>query len=258
MAEIASSALIRFEDVGKSYDGGQSFAVRHVSFQIAKGETLVLLGSSGSGKSTLLKMINGLIAPSHGAVTVRDRSGQQLQSVQMRRSIGYVSQGIALFPFMRVWENVALPLRLAGLPIEERKRKATEALRLVELPEGVEDRLPSELSGGQQQRVGVARALVTGTDILLMDEPFGALDAITRESLQAEVARLKEKLGVTIVFVTHDLFEALALADRIVVMHEGNMEQIGTADEMLHQPATDFVRELFEKPAKLLKVGGRA
>lgn len=249
------SPIIQFEGVGKTYDGGQSVAVHSASFEVFPGEVLVMLGSSGSGKSTLLRMINGLVTPSEGTVTVRSECGQLLQSFQHRRSIGYVSQGIALFPFMRVWENITLPLRLRGVSVDERRLKAEEFLEIVDLPREFVNRLPMELSGGQQQRVAVARALVGGSDILLMDEPFGALDALTRESLQMEVLRLRDKLAVTVVFVTHDLFEALAMADRIVVMHLGKVEQIGTPADMVDNPATDFVRNLFEKPARLLQAG---
>lgn len=248
--------IIQFENVSKSYDAGRSFAVQGATLEIFPGEVLVMLGSSGSGKSTLLRMINGLASPTSGMVTVRNASGKVLQSYQTRRSIGYVSQGIALFPFMRVWENIALPLRLRGVPPDKRKQKAEDFLKLVDLPTELANRWPMELSGGQQQRVAVARALIGGSDILLMDEPFGALDALTREALQTEVLRLRNNLGVTVVFVTHDLFEALAIADRIVVLHLGNIEQIGAPSDMLDNPATDFVRDLFEKPSKLLQLGG--
>ncbi|HVT11244.1 MAG TPA: ATP-binding cassette domain-containing protein [Fimbriimonadaceae bacterium] len=203
-------------------------------------------------------MIDGLIAPTAGNVFVGTRTGAELRSHQARRSIGYVSQGIALFPFLRVWENISLPLRLRGVPAKERKQRAEKALELVELPPEWSGRMPSELSGGQQQRVAVARALITGTDIILMDEPFGALDALTREALQDEVLRLRDRLGVTVVFVTLDLFEALALADRIVVMHLGEVEQIGDPREVLERPQTEFVRNLFGKPARLLRAAGSA
>ena len=255
MSEPLADPIIQFKDVFKSY-GDSSFAVEGASFKIFPGEIAVLLGSSGSGKSTLMRMINGLVSPTTGTVEVRDQSGAALATYQARRSIGYVSQGIALFPFMRVWENIALPLRLRGIPVKERRARAERTLELVDLPVSWADRLPSELSGGQQQRVAVARALITGTDIVLMDEPFGALDVLTRETLQTEVLRLRDKLGVTVVFVTHDLFEALALADRIVVMHLGRVEQVGSAEEVLRSPATDFVRDLFEKPARLLRSSG--
>lgn len=245
---------VQIENVSKSFDGGKTFAIRGISFTVNKGETVVLLGSSGSGKSTLLRTINRLIEPDEGRVLVRAHDVRESEPAELRRSIGYVSQGIALFPFFRVWENVALPLRLRGIPPAERRARAQEMLELVELPTSVLDRLPSELSGGQQQRVGVARALLTGSDLLLMDEPFGALDAVTRETLQSELVRLRERLGVTILFVTHDLFEALTLADRIGVMHEGCLDQIGPPDEIMRQPKTDFVHELFEKPARQLRL----
>lgn len=251
-----SDSLVIFDHVGKSYDGGKSFAVRGADLTIRRGEIVVMLGSSGSGKSTLLKMINGLILPTEGQVTVHGRSGDALAAPEHRRSIGYVSQGVALFPFLKVGDNIGLPMRLQGDAAEIRQKKVRDFLELVEMPTEFADRLPADLSGGQQQRVGVARALITGTDLVLMDEPFGALDLLTRESLQKEVLRLRDKLGVTIVFVTHDLFEALTLADRIVVMHEGRIEQTGKPDEILNRPATEFVQTLFEKPKALLSGAG--
>ncbi len=176
-----------------------------------------------------------------------------MDTVELRRSIGYVFQGIGLFPHMTVEENVSIVLRLLGTSPCRRRTRARELLELVELdPDEFHCRYPNELSGGQQQRVGVARALAADPAYLLMDEPFGALDAVTRDGLQQEVLRLKEKLGKTIVFVTHDIFEALTLADRIAVMHEGLLEQVGTAREILSAPATEFVRALFEKPAAQL------
>jgi osmoprotectant transport system ATP-binding protein len=245
--------VISLRNVSKSFDEGATFAVWDLSLTVAEGETLVLLGSSGSGKTTALKMINRLIEPTEGTIEVDGRDIIAQDPVALRRSIGYVFQGIGLFPHFTIEENVAVVLRLLGRPVKERSGRARELLNLVELdPDTYAGRYPDELSGGQQQRVGVARALAADPAYLLMDEPFGALDALTRDTLQQEVLRLKERLSKTILFVTHDIFEALALADRIAVMHEGRLQQVGTGDEILGRPATEFVRHLFEKPARQL------
>ena len=246
--------MIRLDGLCKSFDDGETFAVRDLSLEIAEGETLILLGSSGCGKTTTLKMINRLIEPTSGTIEVDGRNVLEQDPVELRRSIGYVFQGIGLFPHMTVEENVSIVLRLLGRGKDEQRSRAETLLGLVELdPKEYLDRFPADLSGGQQQRVGVARALAADPAYLLMDEPFGALDALTRDTLQQEVLRLKERLGKTIVFVTHDIFEALTLADRIAVMHEGRLEQVGTKEEILAEPATEFVRGLFEKPANQLQ-----
>jgi osmoprotectant transport system ATP-binding protein len=238
--------MIRLTDVSKTFDGGQTYAVEHLSFQVHKGETLVLLGSSGCGKTTTLKMINRLIEPTCGTVEVDGKDVMGQNPVVLRRQIGYVFQGIGLFPHMTVEQNVEIVPRLLGWSSESRRRRVQELLALVGLPAAsFARRFPDELSGGQQQRVGVARALAADSDYLLMDEPFGALDAITRESLQQELLTLKKQLQKTIVFVTHDLHEALLLGDRIAILYEGHLEQIGAPNEILEAPATPFVRDLF-------------
>jgi len=245
--------MIRLEQVSKSFDGGETYAVRDVSLRVASGELLVLLGSSGCGKTTTLKMINRLIEPTAGTIEVGGREVRAQDAIELRRSIGYVFQGIGLFPHMTVEQNISVVLRLQGRPKGERQERARELMELVGLPpDDFGPRYSTELSGGQQQRVGVARALAADPACLLMDEPFGALDAITRDGLQEELLRLKEKLLKTIVFVTHDIFEALRLADRIAVMHAGRLEQVGPPGEILRAPATEFVKELFEKPAQQL------
>jgi osmoprotectant transport system ATP-binding protein len=250
---IGRRFMIRLHDVSKSFDGGRTFAVQRLSLKIEEGETLVLLGSSGCGKTTTLKMINRLIEPTSGSIEVNGEDVQQKDPVQLRRAIGYVFQGIGLFPHMTIEQNVGIVTRLSGWPSKRRRERSRELLELVGLSPGeFGARYPDELSGGQQQRVGVARALGTDPAYLLMDEPFGALDALTRDVLQQELISLKTRLRKTIVFVTHDLFEALALGDRIAVLHEGGLEQVGTKEEVMNSPASAFVHDLFAKPARQL------
>ena len=249
--------MIALNQVRKSFDGGNTYAVDGVSLTVAEGETLVLLGSSGCGKTTTLKMINRLLDPSGGVITVDGRDIMQQGVIELRRSIGYVFQGIGLLPHLSVVENIGIVLRLLGKSRTERRQRAFELLDMVDLPpHEYADQFPDQLSGGQQQRVGVARALAADPNYLLMDEPFGALDALTRDMLQQELLAIKSRLKKTIIFVTHDIFEALTLADRIAVMHAGRIEQIGTPKEILDQPATDFVRDLFGKPSRQLKLFG--
>ena len=214
--------MIRLTHVYKTFDDGRSYAVKDLSFQVRKGETLVLLGSSGCGKTTTLKMINRLIEPTQGTVEVDGKDVMGRNPVELRRQIGYVFQGIGLFPHMTVEQNVEIVPRLLGWSSRSKRERMQELLNLVGLPaDSFAQRFPDELSGGQQQRIGVARALAADPDYLLMDEPFGALDALTREALQQELLTLKKQLKKTIVFVTHDLHEALLLGDRIAILHEG-------------------------------------
>ena len=246
--------MIVLDNVSKSFDGGQSYALRDVSLTIEEGETFVLLGSSGSGKTTILRLISRLIEPTAGQITLDGRDLNDYGVIELRRNMGYVFQGIGLFPHMTVGQNVAIGLRLVGWPLPKRVARARELLDLVGLePDAYFDRFPTELSGGQQQRVAVARALATDPDYLLMDEPFGALDALTRETLQKEVLRLKATLGKTIVFVTHDILEAFILSDRIGVCNEGRLDQVGTRRELLKTPKTDFVRALLARPLEQLE-----
>ncbi len=245
--------MITLDQISKSYDGF-STVVDNLSLEVGEGECLVLLGSSGSGKSTVLKMINRLIEPTRGKIYLDGTDIQKQNPIELRRSIGYVFQAIGLFPHMSVKDNVSIGPRLLGRPEDKINKRSLELLQLVGLPpENYAERFPDELSGGQQQRVAVARALASDPPTLLMDEPFGALDAITRDSLQQEFLSLKQQLGKTVVFVTHDVFEALILGDRIAILHEGRLQQIGTRKAILQQPATEFVRHLFDKPLKNLK-----
>ena len=250
----ARALMIVLESVSKSFDREATFALRDVSLTIEQGETFILLGSSGSGKTTILRLISRLIEPTSGTITLDGRDLLSYGETELRRNMGYVFQGIGLFPHMTIAQNVGIGLRLIGVAAPVRIAKARELLDLVGLePDAFMDRFPGELSGGQQQRVAVARALATDPDYLLMDEPFGALDALTRESLQAEVLRLKATLGKTIVFVTHDIIEAFILGDRIGVCNEGRLEQVGTRAELLKTPATPFVRDLLARPVQQLK-----
>ena len=245
--------MIRLSDISKTFDGGLSYAVKDLSFQVDVGETLVLLGSSGCGKTTTLKMINRLVEPTEGLIEVDGKDVMEQDPVELRRRIGYVFQGIGLFPHMTIEQNVEIVPRLLGWPLERKRERVRMLMHLVGMPpEEFAYRFPDELSGGQQQRVGVARAIAADPAYLLMDEPFGALDALTREALQRELLALKKQIQKTIIFVTHDIFEALLLGDRIAILHEGNLEQIGTRGEVLGSPATEFVRDLFAKPARQL------
>ena len=245
--------MIVLDQVAKSYVRRHD-ALAPLSLKIDAGERVVLLGSSGSGKSTLLKLINRLLEPDEGEIRLRGRRLQDYDPVALRRSIGYVFQGIGLLPHLSVLDNVLTVPRLRGDDETQARPQAMEWLARVQLePDRYADRFPDELSGGQQQRVGVARALATGADLLLMDEPFGALDAITRDELQTMLLALQQELATTLVFVTHDLFEAVRLADRIVVLHQGRIEQIGTASDLIDRPATRFVEQLFGKPLQALE-----
>ena len=249
--------VIQLRKVSKSFDGGTSWAIQDVTLTLQPGEWLVLLGSSGSGKSTLLKTINRLVDNFGGTVEVGNRDIRQMDPVELRRSIGYVFQETGLFPHWTVGANVAAVPRLLGWTEEKQRKRAHELLDLMGLePSVYASRYPSQLSGGQRQRVGVARALASDPDYLLMDEPFGALDGVNRYALQQQMLALKKTLGKTVLFVTHDLFEAMTLADRLGVMHEGKLEQMGTAAELRARPATDFVRELFQRPLEQLRQAG--
>jgi len=246
--------MIVLENVSKSFDGGSTYAVAGLSFRVREGSTLVLLGSSGCGKTTTLKMINRLIEPSGGKIEIDGRDVTSQDPIQLRRAVGYVFQGIGLLPHMTVRDNVEIVPRLLGWPRRRRRERALELIEMVGLESGqYAERYPSELSGGQQQRVGVARALAANPAYLLMDEPFGALDAVTRDSLQQELLAICRPLNKTIVFVTHDVLEAMTLADEIAVLHQGRLEQLGSTRELLQNPATEFVRDLFSKPARQIR-----
>lgn len=227
------SAAIEFRDVIKKFNP-DNIAVNGVSLIINKGEIFVLLGRSGCGKTTLLRMINRLTQPTRGAIFIDGKNTARWDLIELRRRIGYVIQHIGLFPHLNVFENAALVPRLLGWPAEKIKTAVNQWLGTVRLdPKKYLSRFPSELSGGEQQRVGVARALAAGQDIVLMDEPFGALDPVTREELQEELLKLEADLRRTIVFVTHDLFEAFHLGDRIALMDQGRILACGKPRDIL-------------------------
>jgi osmoprotectant transport system ATP-binding protein len=238
--------LLKFDHVSKEYKGGKK-AVNNLSLEFEKGEFICFIGPSGCGKTTTMKMINRLIEPSDGSIYINGENIIEKNPVQLRREIGYVIQQIGLFPHMTIQENISLVLKLLKWPEEKRRARARELLDLVDMTPEYLDRYPHELSGGQQQRVGVLRALAADQSLILMDEPFGALDPITRDSLQEEFKKLQQKLGKTIVFVTHDMDEALKLADRIVIMRDGQLVQCGSPDEILRNPADEFVEEFIGK-----------
>ena len=234
--------MLSFKNISKTY-GGSKKAVDNISLDINEGEFIAFIGTSGSGKTTALRMINRMIDPTSGTITINGEDISKKNPVELRRGIGYVIQQIGLLPHMTIKENITLVPRLLKWSDEDKDEKARELIKLVDLPEEYLDRYPSELSGGQQQRIGVVRALAAEQNIILMDEPFGALDPITRDTLQDLVKELQKKLGKTFIFVTHDMDEAIKLADRIVIMSHGKVIQFDTPDEILRNPANDFVRD---------------
>ena len=235
--------MIEFQHVSKFYKGGK-VAVDDINLSFDKGEFICFIGTSGSGKTTSMRMLNRMTDPSKGKILIDGQDIQKIKPVELRRQIGYVIQNIGLMPHMTIRENIVLVPKLLKVPVEERNKIAEKMIDLVELPREMLDRYPNELSGGQQQRIGVVRALAANQDIILMDEPFGALDPITRDSLQDLVKDLQERLGKTIVFVTHDMDEALKLANKIAIMSEGKVIQFDTPDNILRHPANEFVEEL--------------
>jgi osmoprotectant transport system ATP-binding protein len=240
-----NAAAIAFDGITVRYPNSAVNAVDGVTFEVRGGELLVLLGPSGCGKSTLLRTVNRLVPLSAGRVTVDGRDVAQLDPVELRRSVGYVIQAIGLFSHMTVAENVAVVPSLLGWQAPEISQRVDELLAMIGLdPATYRDRRPSRLSGGEAQRVGVARALAARPRALLMDEPFGAVDVVVRAALQQELARIVRELGTTTLFVTHDVDEAFRLADRIVVMRAGRVEQIAAPLEIFDNPASDYVREL--------------
>ena len=236
---------IRFEHVSKQFPEASMAAVDDCTFEVASGSFVVLLGPSGCGKTTLLKMVNRLYEPTSGSIWLDGTNVRDLEATELRRQVGYVIQQVGLFPHMTVAQNIAIVPELLGWPEARRIERVRELLTLVDLPpDEYCSRYPSQLSGGQQQRVGVARALAGEPKLVLMDEPFGAIDAITRSALQRELLHLQRKVKKTILFVTHDVEEALLLADKIVVMRQGHIVQYDTPFAILTNPADTFVYDL--------------
>ena len=239
--------IIQFEGVSKSY--GPQTVLRDFSLEVVRGEFLTIIGRSGCGKTTALKLVNGLIAPDAGRVRVKGQDVAETDPVALRRRIGYAIQSVGLFPHMTVEKNIAYVPSISGLEGwkgARRREKTAALLERVGLAPELAGRYPRALSGGQRQRVGIARALAAGPEILLMDEPFGAVDEITRGQLQEEIQRIHRESGITILFVTHDIGEALKLGTRTLVMEGGRVQQCAPPEEILRRPATEFVRTLVE------------
>lgn len=237
------NTAIEFKNIKKTY--GEKVVVENFSLSVAKGEFVTIIGSSGCGKTTILKMVNGLIEPTSGDVFVNGELIRTKNLTELRRNIGYAIQGSVLFPHMTVEQNISYVPNLLNKKNKAKTESAVSKwMQIVGLDEEMKERYPSELSGGQQQRVGLARALAASPDILLMDEPFGAVDEITRGQLQNELKQIYEKTGITVLFVTHDIREALKLGTKVLVIDKGVIQQYAEPDELLRNPATDFVKQL--------------
>lgn len=235
------TCMIVMNNVNKVYPDGYQ-ALKNINLEFKQGELTVLIGPSGCGKSTTMKMINHLVSPTSGSILIKGKDTREIDPVELRRGIGYVIQSIGLFPHMTIGRNVGVVPRLKKWPAARIEQRVDELLNLVGLePSTYRDRYPSELSGGQQQRIGVIRAFAADPDIILMDEPFSALDPISREQLQDEIVRLQQELHKTIIFVTHDMDEALKIADRIILMKSGEVVQSDTPERILRYPANEFV-----------------
>ena len=236
--------IIEYKNIGKSYQG--KWVVRNFNLTINEGDFLCIVGTSGSGKTTLLKMINGLVVPDEGDITINGIRVIDQDIISLRRKIGYAIQGDGLFPHMTVADNIGYVPKLDGVPKEEVDSIVNRMLSLVGLPLDSKGKYPKELSGGQQQRVGIARAYANSPKILLMDEPFGAVDSITRYQLQEDLKQIHKQTDCTIVFITHDMHEAFKLGTHILVMHEGKIQQYGTAEEVKNYPSNEYVKQLIE------------
>ena len=234
--------MITFTHIYKSYNGKE--IISDFNLTIESGTFLTIIGTSGSGKTTVLKMINGLVLPDEGEIHINGKNILAEDLIALRRNIGYVIQGNILFPHLTVAENIAYVLHLKKYSPTDIERILTKKLQQVNLPPELTNRFPHQLSGGQQQRVGIARALAASPSIILMDEPFGALDSITRQQLQRELKALHQQTGVTIVFVTHDITEALTLGTKVLVLDKGIIQQYDTPEMIKQHPANEFVKQL--------------
>lgn len=240
------NTAIEFKNIKKVY--GNKVVLERFNFSVAKGEFVTIIGSSGCGKTTVLKMINGLIEPTSGDIFVDGSNILDKNLTELRRNIGYAIQGSVLFPHMTVEQNISYVPNLINKKNKEKTKLAiSKWMKLVGLDEELKERYPIELSGGQQQRVGIARALAASPEILLMDEPFGAVDEITRGQLQIELKQIHKKTRITVLFVTHDISEALKLGTKVLVMDKGQVQQYAKPDDLLRNPNTDFVKQLVDK-----------
>lgn len=233
--------MIEFKDVSKSYKNVN--VLKDISFKIEEGDLVCLIGESGCGKTTTLKMINKLITPTTGEITINKQNIKNINDIKLRRKMGYVIQQTGLFSHMTIKENIEIIAKIEKMSEEKRQKRVKEMMEMVDLDEKLLDRYPSELSGGQLQRIGIARAFMTNPKIILMDEPFSALDPMSRTALQDELLKIQRKFHKTIVFVTHDMDEAIKLADKIAIMDQGKLVQYDTPENILKHPANEFVKE---------------
>ncbi|MCP1223631.1 ABC transporter ATP-binding protein [Sebaldella sp. S0638] len=243
-------SIIKFEGVYKSYDSNE--VLRNINLTVSKGEFITILGKSGGGKSTLLRLVNFLEKKNSGNLEVFNKEIETWNEIELRRKIGYVIQNTELFPHMTIEKNVGYTMELKNKSKIEIKKRTEKLLRMMKLPEDYLGKYPGELSGGEQQRVGVARALADSPEIILMDEPFGALDEVTRRNLQDEIKKIQRELGVTIILVTHDIDEAFKLGDRIVLMNNGEIDQLGTKEDFFSGINSDFGKDFFGNKLKVM------